>query len=138
MPAKRKPRSEWSESYRQRIERAERRAREEGVPFNRTKARGHGVSPKQEYKKRKTSEKKRAGKFYPLTPAEIRQLRTFNPPEEEIQAVADMPTNLRKKFLAEQRYFMNHPDDPRDIPIETMKKEWPEVPDVLWFYHSWR
>lgn len=141
----RKPRSEWSVDYRKRIERAEQKAREQGVEFNRQKARGHGPSKtgETEYQRRKRTERQKAGKYWPLTPAQIRQLTKFGPSDpaklhDALIEARDTPKGLRERFLKDQQYYYDHPEDPRNISIETMKKEFPEVPDILFFYHAWR
>jgi hypothetical protein len=135
-----KPRTEWSVPYRQRMERAERKAREQGVPFNRSTARGHGVNEKgeTEYQRRKASEKARAGKYYPLTPANVRQLKKFGAKEPDLLEAMKIPKTLRDELLRQQRYYYNHPEDPRNITVEDMHDEFPDVPDVFFYYHAWR
>lgn len=138
MGARKRP-EDWSPSYRKRMEREQARAQAEGRRVNRTAARGHGTSGAQEYQKRKASERARAGKFHPLTPAQIRQLRRFGAKDEDLQAAAALPRGVRERILKEQRARARNPAYAGDWTIEDMADLFPDVPPVMFYYHSaWR
>lgn len=135
----RKPRSEWSLAYRQRIERAEEKARREGVPFTKSSARGHSTKQgKTEYQRRKESEQRRSGQFSPLTPSQIKQMRSFGATDSELLEAAKVPQARIRKHLKEQRERMANPKYKAPWTIAEMIEMFPDEPPFMFFYHNWR
>lgn len=133
--ANRKPRSELSPAYRRRIERAEAKARKEGVEFSRKKARGKSED---EYKVRKEREQKKAGRYWPLRPAQIAQLKSFGATDDDLNQAKDMPQAQVVNILRNQKRRSENPKFKASWTIEEMIDRFPDAPPVMFYYHAWR
>lgn len=139
-----KPWDQLSPNYRRRLERAQEKAAREGREFNRSRARGHGTNAQgTEYQRRKSSEKRRAGRFYPLTPAEVAQLRSFGATDGDLELAARAPRARVRDWIKQQKAHAANPNYSAPWSLaqrvaEAEARYGGKIPPVLFFYHSWR